>query len=51
MKQLIPMAGSHHRSYVPMQMGQPISDGNYTQQQTKANQRQVGQPLPQKQQQ
>ncbi len=46
MKQLWIPPGSQYRVYVPLQMGQPISDRNYSQQQTKANQRQQGQPLP-----
>lgn len=46
MKQLWIPLGSQRAVYVPLQMGQPISDRNYSQQQTKANQRQQGQPLP-----
>jgi len=46
MKQLLNLGQSKRRTYVPLQMGQPITDRNYSQLQTKANQRQVGQPLP-----
>ena len=42
MKQLLPVSGTQRRTYVPMQMGQPITDKNYEQMQTKANQRQQG---------
>lgn len=49
MKQLL--AATHQRpAYVPLQVGQPITDRNYSQMQCKANQRQQGQPLPQQQQ-
>ncbi|CAM3607116.1 hypothetical protein N5K37_13665 [Delftia tsuruhatensis] len=45
MKQLLPTRGPQHPAYVPMQMGQPITDRNYSQMQCKANVRQQGQPL------
>ncbi|QIL83568.1 hypothetical protein G7047_29245 [Diaphorobacter sp. HDW4A] len=49
MKQLLVLAGALRRTYVPLQMGQTIKDRNYSQQQTKANQRQQGQPVPETQ--
>lgn len=50
MKQLLPPRGPQHPVHVPMQMGQPIRDSNYSQMQCKANARQQGQPLRQPQQ-
>jgi hypothetical protein len=50
MKQLLPAGGPHPAGYVPLQMGQPITDRNYSQMQCKANVRQQGQPLPRPQQ-
>lgn len=50
MKQLLPTRGPLHPVHVPMQMGQPITDRNYSQMQCKANVRQQGQPLRQPQQ-
>ncbi len=41
---------NHRPVYVPLQMGQPITDRNHAQMQCKANSRQQGQPLPQQQQ-